>query len=126
MVRKRKKKLPADDRSMIEVSNDSGDHWVADIPTKGVKDTEKALQDAGAVRDEDETKLSRRYDAARVVERRDSNQYRYRSERVVDEDEDLEDTHDREEDKSDYEPHSDDEPDNDNEQSEQSPFWKIW
>ena len=122
----RKKKLPKDDRSLIEVSNDSGDHWVADIPTKGVKDTEQSLKNAGAVRDDDEERVSRRYDAARVVEKRDSMQYRYRSERVVDEEEDLEDNNDREEDKSDYEPHSDDEPDNDSEASEQSPSWKFW
>lgn len=122
----RKKKRPADDRSLIEVSNDNGDHWVADIPTKGVKETEQSLKEAGAVRDEDAQKVSRRFDAARVVDKRDSKQYRYRSERVVDEKEDLEDNYDREEDKSDLEPDSDDEPDNESERSEQSPVWKFW
>lgn len=126
MARKRKKKLPDDDRSLIEISNDSGDQYVADIPTKGVKETEDSLRKAGAVRDDDEERVSRRFDAARVVEKRDPKQYRYRSERVVDEDEDLEDNNDREQDKSDYEPHSDDEPDNDDERSEQSPVWKFW
>lgn len=122
----RKKKRPADDRSLIEVSNDNGDHWVADIPTKGVKETEQSLKEAGAVRDEDEQKVSRRFDAARVVDKRDSNQYRYRSERVVDEKEDLEDNHDREDDRSDLEPDSDDEPDNESERSAQSPVWRFW
>lgn len=120
-----KKKPPKDDRSLIEVSNDDGDHWVADVPTKGVKDTEKSLKDAGAVPDRDEA-LRKRYDAARVVDNRDSEAYRYRSARVVDEEEDAEDTYDQEEDRSDEEPHSDDEPDGDSERSEQSPGWKIW
>jgi hypothetical protein len=132
MVRKKRKKLPDDDRSLVEISNDEGDQWVADIPTKGVKETEQSLKDAGAVKDDDEKKVSRRYDAARVVERRDSGQYRYRSARVVNEDEDLEDSHDREGDRSDYEPDVDDEPDSnyepdsDSERSEQSPVWKFW
>lgn len=126
----KKKKKPsqqpsANDRSLIEVSNDEGDHWVADIPTKSVKKTEDSLREAGAVRDDDD-KLLRRYDAARVVDRRDSEQYRYRSARVVDEGEDLEATHDREEDRSDLEPDSDEEPDSDSELSEQSPVWKFW
>ena len=115
----RRKKLPKDDRSLIEVSNDEGDQWVADIPTKGVAETEKSLRDAGVVRDDDD-RLLRRYDAARVVDNRDSKQYKYRSDRVVDEDEDREDNHDREEDLSDLEP------DNDDELTEQSPVWKFW
>ena len=70
--------------------------------------------------------------AAPLVERRDSKQYRYRSEKVVDKKEDLEDSHDREGDRSDYEPDVDDEPDSnyepdsDSERSEQSPVWKFW
>ena len=113
MTRAKKKTITADDLSLIEVSNDSGDHWVASIPTGDVKATEKSLRQAGAVRDDDEERLSRRYDAARVVANRDSAQYRYRSARVVDETEDLEDSYDREADESDVEG------------SEQSPVWKF-
>ncbi|MEM9947180.1 MAG: hypothetical protein AAF810_14075 [Cyanobacteria bacterium P01_D01_bin.36] len=123
---RKKKKVDADDRSLLEVSNDSGDHWVADIPSDGVEETEKSLRNAGVVRDDDEERVSRRYDAARVVEKRDSDQYRYRSERITDEDEDSEDTYDREEDRSDLEPDNDEEPDSDDERSEQSPVWKFW
>jgi hypothetical protein len=36
-----------EDRSLVEISNDAGDHWVADVPTDGVKETEQALRDAG-------------------------------------------------------------------------------
>lgn len=125
MSKPRKKKPPEGDRSLIEVSNDSGDHWVADVPTEGVTETEKSLKKAGAVPDKDED-LRKRYDAARVVDNRDSEEYRYRSARAVDEEEDTEDTYDREEDRSDEEPHSDDEPDSDSERSEQSPGWKFW
>ena len=92
-----------EDRSLIEISNDAGDHWVADVPTSGVKETEQALRNAGLEQDRDDT-LIRRYDASDVVSRRDPNQHRYRSERVVDEAEDLEDSYDRENDTSDYEP----------------------
>ena len=123
---RKKKKVDADDRSLLEVSNDSGDHWVADIPSDGDEETEKSLRNAGVVRDDDEERVSRRYDAARVVEKRDSDQYRYRSERITDEDEDSEDTYDREEDRSDLEPDNDEEPDSDDERSEQSPVWKFW
>ena len=123
---RKKKMVDADDRSLLEVSNDSGDHWVADIPSDGVEETEKSLRNAGVVRDDDEERVSRRYDAARVVEKRDSDQYRYRSERITDEDEDSEDTYDREEDRSDLEPDNDEEPDSDDERSEQSPVCKFW
>jgi len=91
-----------DDRSLIEISNDDGDHWVADIPTKGVKSTERELRKAGVERDDDE-RLSQVYGAQRIVDNRDSEQYRYRSEPVVDQGEDLEDTYDREDDRSDCE-----------------------
>lgn len=102
-----------DDRSLIEISNDKGDHWVADVPTKGVKATEKALRDAGVERDKDD-QLVNRYDAKKVVDRRDPDQHRYRSERVVDEQADLESSHDAENDTS------------DNERSEQPtrPWWR--
>lgn len=77
------------DRSLIEISNDNGDHWVADIPNDGVKETEKALRDAGVEQDKDD-RLLNVFRANRVVDNRDSDQYRYRSEPVVDENEDLE------------------------------------
>jgi hypothetical protein len=78
-----------DDRSLVEISNDDGDHWVADIPTEGVKETERALRDAGVEEDRDET-LSKIYAGDRILDNRDSDQYRSRSARVVDEGEDLE------------------------------------
>ena len=43
-----------EDKSLIEISNDNGDHWVAEVPTKDVKKTEKALKEAGCERDYDE------------------------------------------------------------------------
>lgn len=101
-----------EDRSVIEISNDVGDHWVADIPTSGVQDAEKALRKAGLESDRDDY-VSRRHDAEEILASRDSAQWRYRSEPVVDESEDLEDTYDRENDTSDYE------------RSEQ-PAWRWW
>ena len=109
----RRKSDDDDDRSLIEISNDKGDHWVADIPTKGVKETEKALRNAEVEKDNDE-RLGDVFGASRVVDSRDSEQHRYRSERVVDETEDLEDSHDRENDTS------------DEERSEQAPSWLSW
>ncbi|NEP15443.1 MAG: hypothetical protein F6J97_00900 [Leptolyngbya sp. SIO4C1] len=107
-----KKDDEEEDRSLVEISNDEGDHWVADIPTKGVKETEKSLRAAGVERGDDE-KLMRMYNAAEKVDQRDSSQYRFHSDRVIDEKEDLEDTFDREED------------DSDSEHSEQS-AWRFW
>lgn len=122
----RRKNEDEDDRSLIEISNDSGDHWVADIPTKGVKETEKALRDAGVERDNDERLLST-YQPSRIVDSRDSEQQRYRSERVVNEGEDLEDTYDRENDTSDREEDRGDWEDNgDLEESEQPASWRFW
>lgn len=94
----KRKKPDEGDRSLIEISNDAGDHWVADIPTSGVKDTEKALRQAGLGRDTDE-QLTQVYRADLMIDSRDSHQHRYRSARVVDEDEDLEDNGDREDDR---------------------------
>ena len=123
---RRKNNEDEDDRSLIEISNDSGDHWVADIPTEGVKETEKALRDAGVARDDDE-RLVNTYQPSRIVDSRDSKQHRYRSERVVDEGEDLEDSHDRENDDSDREEDRSDWEDNgDREESEQPATWRWW
>lgn len=108
---KSKPKHSKKDRSLVEVSNDMGDHWVADIPTDGVSETERSLLDAGAIRDKDD-KLQKLYNAAQMAEQRDPNQYRFRSERVIDEGEDLENSHDAEEDQS------------DSEHSEQPAEWK--
>lgn len=93
-----------DDRSLIEISNDNGDHWVAEIPTKAVKETKKALRDAGCDldRDEEAARNNREW-AKRNFDRRDHDQYRCRSVRIVDETEDLEDSYDREDDRSDDE-----------------------
>ena len=115
-----------EDRSLIEISNDSGDHLVVDIPTSGVKDTEKALRDAGVERDKDD-QLVNTYQPSRIVDSRDSKQHRYRSERVVDEGEDLEDSYDRENDTSDREEDRSDWEDNgDQEESEQPASWRFW
>jgi hypothetical protein len=112
-------KSDEEDRSLIEISNDSGDHWVADIPTRGVKATEKALRDAGVERDTDE-RLLNIYQPSRIVDSRDPKQYRYRAERVVDEGEDLEDSHDQENDQSDWEDNGD------VEASEHPATWGWW
>ncbi len=115
-----------EDRSLIEISNDSGDHYVADIPTQGVRETEKALRDAGVDRDDDE-RLVNTYQPKRIVDSRDSKQHRYRSERVVDKGEDLEDSYDRE-DVSDLEDDPSDREDDtsDFEESEQPATWRWW
>lgn len=78
-----------EDRSLIEISNDSGDHYVANVPSDGVAKTERALRDADVERDKDD-QLSRQYNAAEKAESRDKEQYRYRSEPVVNSKEDLE------------------------------------
>lgn len=113
------------DRSLVEISNDKGDHWVADVPSKSVRDTEKALRDAGVSRDKDE-QLSERLNPAAKFDKRNHEEYRYQTEKVVDPNEDLEDSHDRENDRSDYEPDSDREADScDDEESEQT-AWRWW
>ncbi|MBD2259905.1 hypothetical protein [Pseudanabaena sp. FACHB-2040] len=124
-----------DDRSLIEISNDKGDHWVAEIPTSAVRKAEKALKEAGCKLDYDEsTPWFSQAEKERDYERRDHNQHRYRSARVVNEGEDLEDNHDRELDLSDYEDTGEDLEDNhdreldlsDHEADEQptSPWWR--
>ncbi len=92
-----------EDRSVFEVSNDDGDHWVGDVPSSAVDDVSRQLQDAGVIPDRDEETVSKYINAAQIVEDRDSDQYSFRAERVIDEGEDLEDNGDREEDKSDAE-----------------------
>lgn len=116
-----------EDRSLVEISNDSGDHWVADIPRKGVEETERALREAGVERDTDD-RLLNVYRPDLVVKKRDSQQYRYRSERVVDEGEDLEDSYDQENDASDLEDDRSDWEDDrsDFEESEQPTSWFSW
>ena len=67
------------------------------------------------------------YGASRIVDSRDPNQHRYRSEPVVDKREDLEDTYDRENDDSDREEDRSDWEDNgDREESEQPASWFSW
>jgi hypothetical protein len=115
-----------ENRSLVEISNDQGDHWVANVPTNEVDRTTKALYDAGVERDNDEH-LSSVYGASRIVDSRDSNQHRYRSESVVDRAEDLEDSYDRENDDSDREEDRSDWEDNgDREESEQPASWFSW
>lgn len=91
------------DETLFEVSNYSGDHWIASIPTKGSADVCTALLDAGAVRDDDD-QLLRKYQADLVIEARNQKTYRFKSSRVVDESEDLEANGDLEDDRTrDYE-----------------------
>ena len=95
--------MQEEDRSVFEVSNGKGDHWVGDVPSSAVDDVSRKLQDAGVVLDRDEETVAKYINAAQIVEARDSNQHRFKAERVIDEGEDLEDNGDREEDKSDFE-----------------------
>lgn len=103
-----------EDRSIIEISNDRGDHWVAEIPTDAVNATEKALREAGCERDESETtgwffgwgRQQREY------EERDHDQHRFSSARIVDENEDLEDSYDKE--------------DDDDRERDEQPAWRWW
>lgn len=92
-----------EDRSVFEVSNDEGDHWVGDVPSNAVDDVSRQLKDAGVVPDRDEQTIAKYVNAAQMVEARDSSQHRFKAERVIDEGEDLEDNGDREDDKSDSE-----------------------
>lgn len=102
-----------DDRSLIEVGNDNGDHWVIELPTSEVRKTEKALRDAGCEHDHDESSFFSTSEKEKNYKQRDHEQYRYHSARIVDEEEDLEDNHDRELDASDYEP-------------DEQPAWRWW
>ena len=90
---------PDDDESLIEVSNDNGDHWVANVPTENIVETSSLLMNAGIVRDHDD-QLSRDYRAGTIAEDRDHEEYRFRSARVVDEAEDLEENGDLEDDRT--------------------------
>jgi hypothetical protein len=104
-----------DDESIIEVSNDNGDHWVIHAPTNKVRGIEKDLRGAGCEPDHDD-QLKQRYRADEIVKSRDHDQHRYHSARVVDEYEDFEDNHDRELEADDYE--RDEQP--------ADPWWKLW
>ncbi|MDB9529921.1 hypothetical protein PN498_28300 [Oscillatoria sp. CS-180] len=77
------------DRVVGEISNDSGDHAVFDVPADGQETVERIMRDNNVERDRDD-QLRRQYDAARRVDQRDSEQHRYRMEPVVDSNEDLE------------------------------------
>lgn len=83
------------DRSLIEVSNDRGDHIVIEVPTAKVWETKRALRKAGVERDDDE-KLVRKHGIENHSGSRDASQYRCHSARIVDEREDYESTHDAE------------------------------
>ncbi|WP_204141340.1 hypothetical protein [Halomicronema sp. CCY15110] len=78
-----------DDRVIGEISNDRGDHAVFDIPADGEDDVDRIMRDHGVRNDHDEQE-SRRYDAERRWERRDHDELRYRTDDVVDRDEDRE------------------------------------
>jgi hypothetical protein len=114
-----------EDHSLVEISNDAGDHYVVNIPSQGVQETEKALRDAGVQQDTDEQLLNT-YQPSRIVDSRDPKQHRYRSAPVVDQGEDLEDTYDQENDQSDREEDRSDWEDNgDFEESEQPATWRL-
>ena len=118
-----------EDESLIEISNDEGDHWVVSTPTEETEGVLGWLFGASVEEDDDE-RYRWNYDKGRrAVERRDSHQYRAHSERVVDEYEDNEDTYDRENDRSDYEDSHDREADFcDREEDEQEAehWWQWW
>ena len=84
-----------DFETLIEISNGRGDHYVASVPDKAVKNVEFTLEQAGAVPDTDES-LSQKPNAERVHSRRDLNEFRYRSAKAFTRDENLEDSYDRE------------------------------
>lgn len=77
------------DETVFEVGNDAGDHIVFIVPTKGSNTIRQSLRDAGAIHDNDENNY-----ASAAVRRqsgsRDSLMYRFRGQRIVDENEDLE------------------------------------
>lgn len=92
-----------EDESLIEISNDEGDHWVVSTPTEETHGVLGWLFGAGVERDRDESYHSNSMRGRETVDSRDSHQYRTYSNRVVDEQEDDEDSYDRENDRSDYE-----------------------
>lgn len=78
-----------EDRIVGEISNDSGDHAVFDVPAKAEKDIKRIMR-ANNVEPDRDDQLSRQYNAAKRVDQRDSDQLRYRMDRTVDQDEDRE------------------------------------
>lgn len=78
-----------EDRIVGEISNDSGDHAVFDVPAAGEGTVRRIMREGKIDRDRDE-QVRRQYNAAEKVDKRDSDQLRYHMERVVDPNEDLE------------------------------------
>ena len=110
-------------RLIVEVSNDEGDSYVIDVP-KGRKSGQviTGLTDAGIDRDPINDRSERAERKRRILEARDSEEYRWESDESVDRAEDLEDNGDHEPDdfrESDY---------CDDEESEQEAvrFWPLW
>lgn len=87
------------DESLIEVSNDNGDHWVASVLTEDIVATSSLLINAGVARDQDD-QLSRDYRAGIIAEDRDHEEYRFKTAPVVDGAEDLEANGDLEDDRT--------------------------
>ena len=77
------------DRTVGEISNDAGDHIVFDVPAKDEGTVRRIMRENNIEGDRDE-QLSRQYNAAERVSRRDPDQHRYRMQKVVDPHEDLE------------------------------------
>lgn len=110
-------------RLIVEVSNDDGDSYVIDVP-KSRKSGQVItdLTEAGINRDSIDDRSERPERKRRILEARDSEEYRWQSGESVDRQEDLEDT-------GDYEPDDFREADYcDDEESEQEAvrFWSLW
>ena len=110
-------------RLIVEVSNDEGDSYVIDVP-KGRKSGQviTGLTDAGIDRDPINDRSERAERKRRILEARDSEEYRWESDESVDRDEDLEDKGDHEPDDFREADYSDDEA----YEQEAVRFWPLW
>ena len=104
------KNEPTEETRLVEISNDDGDHWVAELPAKGIKQTTDALRDAGATRDTDERDYRDPW-AEKFVDRRNSSDYRFKTAPVYDQ-------------SIDREPEEDNDT-SDDEQSDQKSTWGL-
>ena len=78
-----------EDHIVGEISNDSGDHIVFNVSSEDEGLVRRIMRENNVNVDRDD-QLSRQYNAARKVEQRNPDQYRYRMEKVVDRSENLE------------------------------------
>ena len=89
-------------RTIGEISNDQDDHIVFAIPSKDEGTVRRIMRDNNIKLDRDED-LSDTRAGRRQIEQRNSQENRYRMQKVVDSTEDLEDSFDQENDNSDEE-----------------------